>query len=268
MQKYLFVEAYPFFIAYEGEGEAEAAAAKATADAAAAAAADDDKPTISQKKVNAIMAEEKRKHTAVIDKQVKELETLKKSKGLTEQEKTNLTARIEELQNTLLTKEQLTVKEREKIQNEHKQVLEKTTSEREVWKNRFLQSSIVRAITDEAVKAEAFKPSQIVALLEKDTRLSEETDSDGNPTGDFTPKVKMQDVDKDGKPITLDLTVAEALKRMKDRAEDYGNLFKSGVAGGLGASGGKSGKDVDPSKMTPDQYRAWRNNRMGRKEKK
>jgi hypothetical protein len=266
MRNYLLVEAIPFYLVYEGEGEG-GGDPPPTPPPTPAPVADDDKPTLSQKKVNAILAEEKRKNKEIIDRQVKELETLKKSRGLTEQEKTGLTARIEELQNTLLTKEELAVKERKKLEHEHKVALEQTTTERDTWKNKFVQSTIVRSITDEAVRAEAFAPNQIVALLEKNTRLAEVVDADGNPTGEFIPKVKMQDVDKDGKPLTLDLTVSEALKRMKDRADEYGNLFKSGVAGGLGAAGGKSGKDVDPSKMSPEQYRLWRNGRLGRKGK-
>ena len=46
---------------------------------------------------------------------------------------------------------------------------------------------------------------------------------------------------------------------MKDRADEFGNLFKSGVAGGLGAKGGSpAGKGKDPAKMSPEEYRVWR----------
>ena len=56
------------------------------------------------------------------------------------------------------------------------------------------------------------------------------------------------------------MTPEEAIKRMKQLPETYGNLFKSGVVGGIGAASatggltpGSNGK-VDTTKLTMDQY--------------
>ncbi len=221
---------------------------------------DDETPKFNQTQLNKLLAEEKRKAQKQIETSVSQLEALKKSKSLSDKERTDLQARIEEMNNSLLTKDQLAAKERERLQNEHKKTAETLSAERDSWRQRFTEQTITRSILDEAVNAEAYKPQQVVALLKGDTRLVEVLDGEGNPTGEYHAKVKMVDADKDGKPQTLDLTVQEALKLMKSRADDYGNLFKSGVSGGLGGTT-KSGKQADPSTMTPEQYREHRKTR-------
>jgi hypothetical protein len=238
-------------------------------DPPAGSGGDDAKKTFTQEQVNAMLAEDRRKHKTQVEKTVAELEALKKNnKGLSEKEKSELTKRIEDLNATLLTKEELAAKEKEKLQNEHKKVLTDVSAERDAWKNRYVDSTIEGALTGAAAATEAFNPSQIVSLLRGTTRLVEVTDEAGNPTGKFEAKISLADVDKEGKPVTLELTALEALKRMKDR-EDFANLFKSNVTGGLGGSGNQgAGKDVDPSKMSPEQWMAHRKKMgLGRKSK-
>lgn len=223
--------------------------------------------TFTQDQVNKMLAEDRRKHQERIDKQVKELEQIKKSKGLTEGEKNALATQIEELKASVLTKEQLAAQEKKKLQDEAKAEREKLTGERDFYKNLYTQSTITRSIMDEAVSAEAFRPQQLVALLQGSTRLTEVTDAEGNPVpGEYLPKVKINANDKEGKPVTLDLTVPEAVKWMRD-SSDYANLFKSNLTGGLGASASTGSKKIDPVKMTPQQYREYRAERDGRKSK-
>ncbi len=265
--KLIWKLAFPSINVYEGEVDPPVIDPPATDPPPSV---DDDKPKFTQRQLNDIIAKEKGKHQKATETQVKELEKIKASKGLTEQEKKALETRIEDLNNSMLTKEQLAAKEREKLQGEHKQKLDTVATERDFYRGLYQKSTITRSISDEATVAEAFNPRQVVALLEGKTRLVEALDGDGHPIpGEFVVRVKMEDVDKEGKPTTLDMTVAEALKRMKDRVDEYGNLFKSGVAGGLGGTSGKGGsKEFDPSKATPEEYRKWRNSRMGRPEKK
>lgn len=271
LPKILCIKAAPWLVVYEGDDDAaaaEAAAAEAAAKAAEEEAkkgktGDDDAPKFTQAQLNKILADEKRKHQKQVETQVRELENLKKAKGLTDKERETLATRIEELNNSVLTKEELSRKEQERLKNEHKLKLEEATRERDDWRNRYTHATITRTITDEAVAAEAYSPSQIVALLSGSTRLVEVLDADGNVVpGQHEVKIKMSDKDKEGKPTTLDLTVKEALKTMKERVEDFGNLFKSGVAGGLGDSKSRTaGREVDPSTMTPEQYRVYRKKR-------
>lgn len=224
-----------------------------------AGGAGDDKPTLTQKQVNALIKAEKEKHQRQTQAQIKQLEDIKKAKGLTEQEKSALEKRIEDLSNSMLSKEELSKKEKARLESQYKTDLEKANKEKEGWQGRYTREKIERSILDAAVAADGYDSDQFVALLSPNTRLVEALDEGGQPTGAFSPVVKFTDYDSEGKPKQLDLSVAEAVKRMKEMPK-YGNLFKSGAAGGLGSSrdnnrrgSGKAEKD-----MTPAEWREHR----------
>jgi len=251
---------------YDGDEEAAAkeAEAKATADAEAAAKAKAEaeakanpNQVFTQDQVNKMLAEDRRKHKAQVDKHVAELEQLKKSKSLSDQERTNLTTKIEELQNSVLTKEQRAAKEKEKLEKDLKATTEQLTADRDQWKNRFHSSQIKQAITSEAAAHKAFDSDALIAILGPQTRLVEVLDESGQPTGDFVPKTKFKDVDKEKKEFVADLTVPEVVARMKEIPK-YGYLFETTAQAGVGANTRPGGRGVDPSEMTPAQYREWR----------
>jgi hypothetical protein len=224
----------------------------------------EEKKLFTQEQVNSFLAEEKRKLKKQTEQQIAQLEELKQSKSLSDKEKADLQAKIEELTNLSLTKEQLAEKEKKKLTEEYSKTISNLNSELENWKNLFATSTIERAIMDEAIRNEAFNPAQIVALLKPATRLAEVTDNEGNPIpGQFVARIKFPDTDKEGKPITLDLTVQEALKRMKEQTEYYGNLFKSGLTGGIGGTNDRTTNNLDVSKMTHEEYLKFRKKLKG-----
>lgn len=247
--------------AAKAEAEAEATA-KAEAEAKVKAETDaknEANKTFTQDQVNKMLAEDRRKHKAQVDKHVTELEQLKKSKSLSDQERSNLTTKIEELQNSVLTKEQRAQKEKEKLEKDLKTTTEQLTASRDEWKDRFHTTQIKQAITSEAATHKAFDSDALIAILGPSTRLVEVHDESNNPTGEFVPKTKFKDRDKEGKDVTLDLTVPEVVSRMKELPK-YGYLFETTAAAGVGAgrqAGGRGG-DVDPASMTTTQYREWR----------
>ncbi len=265
MQKNLYscLQAKTYLICYGPDEDAAAAAtAKAEADSKAAedaAKALESQKTLTQDQVNAILAEERRKNESKTAAHIKELETLKKSQSMSDKDRQQLQARNDEMANSLLTKEQLAQKEKERLESVHKQTVQQVTADRDLWQNRFHTSMIKTAIIGEASRAEAFDPEGLIAILGPDTRLVEELDSDGKPVDIFTPKVKFKDTDAEGRPVQLELTVQETVKRMKEIPR-YGYLFKSTAAGGLGANptpttaGGKP----DTSKMSQAQWLEYR----------
>lgn len=252
------------------EDAAAAAAAKAAEDeaiaaaAAKAAAADDDNDPLKklkfspeqQKFFNETVAKEKKRLQQQNEKTIEELKKLQQQQGVSEKQKSDLQNRINELQQQFMSKEEIAKQEREKQEREHQGVLQSTKQERDQWKERFQNSTITRAIQDAAIEADAYSPIQIVDMLERRTRLVEEVDEDNKPTGRFVPRVKVEEVQED-KTVVLDLTVKEALQKMKNTPERFGNLFKSGVAGGLGRAGSAdtgSGRKKDPGKLTMAEY--------------
>lgn len=213
-------------------------------------------------KLNAVLAEDRRKHKAQVEAAIKDLESVRESANLTQKQRDELQVRIEEMNNQLLTKDELAKKEKEKLEKQHQEQLgvERTTRER--YQNLFTTTVIEHEILKQAAVADAWRSDQLVSLLKDKTHLVEDVDEHGKGIGTFTPKVKFPDKDKDGKPIALDLTVEQAIKRMKDLPEVYGNLFKSGVTGGLGGTGSVTSPrtPVDLSVLTKDPaaYRKWR----------
>jgi len=251
----------PVFDDGDGDGAgAGDAAAKAVVDAAAAKAAATGK-TFTQEDMNRVLADEKRKHQANTRKALEELEAIKAKATLTDQERQELESRVETMRNELLTKEELAKKEQDKLSKKYSEDTTKLTAERDAWQQRFTDSTIQRSITDAAVTSKAYSPKQIVAILQPDTRLVESLDAEGHPTGEMIAKVEFSDVDKDGKPVTLDLTIAEAVKRMSEM-DEYANLFKTDGVGGVGGTNNARGtKSLDVKKIAatdPALYRKLR----------
>ena len=206
--------------------------------------------SFTQDEVNAFLAKEKRTWNDKQQKMIDELEILKTKSTLTDEERTSLESRIETMKTELLTKEEIAKRDRDKLIKDHTSERENISKDRDAWKNRYSESLIVRSITDAAM-ADAFVPSQIVAILRPNTRLVEALDSDGKPTGDLVPKVTISDKDKEGKPVTLELSPSEAVKRMQDMP-DYLNLFKGSGTGGVHGMTRPSGKQLDLKEAAKD----------------
>jgi hypothetical protein len=112
-----------------------------------------------------------------------------------------------------------------------------------------------------AINGDAFNSGQIVGLLRPITELRPEWDKDGKETGRLVPMIDFPDVDeKTGENIKTLRTPQDAVKRMKELPQNYGNLFKSNVVSGVGAgtaagTGVPASGTVDARKLTPEQYR-------------
>ncbi len=213
-------------------------AARATADAAAAAkaAADAAKKTFNQEQVDRIVADRLARQKAQHEKVLGQLQDLEKNQNLTTEERDTLKTQIEEMRTSMMTKEELAAQERKRLETTHQSAVEKLTAEAGSWKTRYTTATIQRSILDAATLSEAIVPALLVDVLSPKTRLVEVKDADGKPTGELVPYAKFNSLDKDGKPIVLDLPVAEAVKQMKETPMMYGSLFKSGVTGGVGGT--------------------------------
>ena len=187
--------------------------------------------SFSQDDVNRMMADEKRKYSENQRQLVDEIEALKTRTNLTAAEREELNGKVEQLQTELLTKEEKSKRDKDKLNKEFTAKIEQLTLESTTWKQRYQDSTIKRSITDAAARAKAYNPEQVVNILGQTAKLVEQTDEDGQPNGQFDVKVRFKDLDSKGKPVTLELTAEEAVKRMTE-IEEHMNLFKdSGVDG-------------------------------------
>lgn len=222
------------------------------------------KDKFSQEQVNTIVAEEKRKTQERHKKLISELEETKKSATLTAEERGQLEQRIEDLQNANMTAEEKQKRVVDKAKKDHDSQVETLTEDCKIWRTKHAQLLIDTEITRAAALEKALFTEQIAALLIPKTKLIESLDGEGKPSGIFEPKVAFPDTDKDEKLIVLELTVSEAVKRMKELPQ-YANLFEGDKRTGLGGTG-SLGKDkkIDLKKIaTTDQalYRKLRKER-------
>jgi hypothetical protein len=246
-----------------GAGAGTGAAAGAGAGAAAGAAAAAAETRFTQEDLNRFLAEDRRKHQIQLQKMESQLNELAKSKSLTEQERQTLKENLDAIAGQLRTKEQQLTLEKRQLEEQYQAKVEESAKKAQVWEALFRDSTIERSLQDAAVKHEAFNPAQVVTQLRPWTRVIEVMDEkSGKPTGKYKPVVDMPDVDATtNEQVIMNRSPEEAVKRMKEMPEQWGNLFRSNVVSGIGSSSatgglmpGQGGK-IDVRKLTPTQYR-------------
>lgn len=222
----------------------------------------DDLTTIkfSQADVNRITATHKRQLREEKEQLVQQLETLRQSQTLSEQQREEFESQISNLQKQYLTKEEQARIELDKVTKKNEGLLKQTAEERDRWKKDYSETVIENSLRKAAEEGGAYKTDQIVLLLRTNTQLVEDVGADGKPNGKFVPKVNFQTVDKDGVPVTLMLNPAEAVKAMAESPENYGNLFKANLTGGVGGqqSVGKGSRTSIEKLKDPEFYAKWR----------
>ena len=227
----------------------------------------ENKRTYTDAEVQKLIESERKRNADQTRTTIQNLETLRQNQQLSEQEKASLSKQIEDLNKSLLSKEELAKRERDRLVNEHKSTLDNISKERDTWKSRFEESQITRAIVDAAIKGDAFNANLIVPLLKPNAALVE-NQNDGQPTGTFAVKVNMT-VFEGGVAKSLTLSPEEAIKLMKDKPDEYGNLFKGNLNGGVG--GGASPRNQNNVKLDTTNHEEYLRNRefiLGRTQKK
>lgn len=186
---------------------------------------------------------------------LKQLTTLQDTAKLTEEERTTLESQIQSLTDSLQTKEQQQALAAKKLEEKYTKERDAVASERDLWKNRYVDSTIKRSLTDAAVASNAQEPAQIVMMFGHATSLEEQLDSAGKPTGEFVPVMKFQGIDPETKkPAQMKLPVSEAIAHMRENGL-HKNLFKHTGTPGTGEGGTGTGKGKDNGKMpTPSDY--------------
>lgn len=247
------------FVCYEGEGtQSDPPAGNATGSGASGGAGEVEvKPPADftpeqQKKFNEALAADRRKHKMALESAERQMQELLKSKGLSDEERLKTEQALEDLRAQMRTKEQQLAHEKKQLEEHHTKTLAEVAQKAQHWEARYRESTMARALQDAAMSGDAFRPEQIVTILRPMAKLSEEN-------GEFKTMIEFPDTDvTTGDPVKTLRTPEEAVKRMKELPEVYGNLFKSNVVSGIGsnsATGGlTSGKDgkVDLKKVAQD----------------
>jgi len=228
--------------------------------------------TYTQEEFDAHLGGQRRKYETQIEgakqasKELAEkLEQQKKMKGLSEDERTSLQTRIDELESTYLTEKEkadrAAAAEREQFTGQ----LSSATVERDNWRTQYQQEVLNNRIRSAANAHKAFDRTgdQIAAILAPLTEFRDILDDSDQPTGQVKPVVRFPDNDvKTKEPIVLEYTVDEAIKRMTE-LDKHANLFEDTMRGGLAGSknGGRPAGKLDIVKLAkenPAEYRRLR----------
>jgi len=187
---------------------------------------------------------------------MQEMELLKTRSTMNAEERTAHEARVKELENKLLTTEELAKREQQKIANARKKETTELAEERDYWTSLYRQERIIRGISDAAVTHEAVSPEQMVSMLSNSTKLVERDTGDGKKVYDVM--TSILDKGEDGKTITLELEVSKAIEHMSQQKRYY-NLFKAGIKSGFnqGGSDGSGGGQSSESEIAKDPKK-WR----------
>src|SRR5262249_2285725 len=128
--------------------------------------------------LNSLLAEERRKNKAVVDRMITQLETEKTKAGTSAAGKEALEQPIDELKKHHLTAKELRKKDEKRRQDKWEKDLAAANQATELWKNRFVNTTIKREITQAAVAQKAHNPRHVVNELVPYTRLVDELDED------------------------------------------------------------------------------------------
>lgn len=209
-----------------------------------------------QAELNSALKREKEKYRQRDEQRAKELEDMKNTLRLTEEQKATFESQIEELRTAHLSAEEKAKRTEERLNKEWQTKHAAAEQVSQHWQNKFTAHKIGHDITAASVQHQVIPANVkfVEAFLGPRTRLVEVQDDDGKGTGDYTAMVKFPDHTKEGKPFTADLTVPEAIKRMKELPEEYGYLFQAPGGGGLGGQSGVPGKKRDASKMSTAEW--------------
>lgn len=193
--------------------------------------------TYTQEEVDKLLLENKNKNKEQVEKTVKQLEELQNSAKITQEERDALASQITQLNESLLTKEELAKQELGKKEKEFKTLIEGTTKERDLWKSEYTREKTTNEILKSARTHKVLSDEILLDTLMPKTRLVEVFGPDKKTVVGYVPKIKFKDKSEKGEEIELDLTIDDCVKRMKELPERFGTLFGSEVTGGAGGTG-------------------------------
>lgn len=167
---------------------------------------------------------------------------------------------ILEIQTAKLTEKQKLELDLQNWQKKHKNDTEKLTGEATTWRERYEQQLLDTAVAGAANTHGAFSKDQLLAMFKLYGARVKPQVVDGKETGFFETRVTFPDKDKEGKPIQVDLTIEDAVKRMTELPE-YQNMFKPNQNEGTGGrnSGGSKGSATiaAAANLGPNDFEAY-----------
>lgn len=189
---------------------------------------------------------------------VAELEKLRDMANTSEAVKARLNEQIDALKTQMATKEEALMRELEDWRKKYAEDTKKHQEAAEAYQRRWREQMIATDIITNAERQDAFSARQVFDLLARTADVKPRLDEQGNETGEYQTVITIRDIDPKTKTEKLvTLPADQAIKRMKEIPEQYGNLFRPADRSGTGLSpmnpfGPPSVKGLDLS--SPEAY--------------
>ena len=167
-----------------------------------------------------------------------EYNTLLENQKLTDAQRADLQAKVDELEKQFLSADELAAKKIKQAKDEAAAEAAKIRGEADHYKGLYTTSTIESALTRAAQEHGAVNAGQVHRLLAGDTFLEPVLGDDGKPTGGYDPKTKVMVLDGE-KRVEKIMPTAEAVKAFLGLPENK-NLVDSKFQPGGGASGGRT----------------------------
>jgi len=200
--------------------------------------------TDQQDHLNKLLAEERRKEA---EKNKKKLDELLASKNLAEGDRYKAEELREDMLKQLRTKEENARLEKKKLEDEYSTKLAEAERRAKDAEHKYIDAKVKRSLQDAAVAEDAFNPQIIVTVLNDMVKMVDEE-----------PMINFPIRADDGAVEILQMTPADAVKKMKTLTTQYGGLFKSnivsGVGGTSGVGGGSGAGKIDPGKVSMEEF--------------
>ena len=226
--------------------------------------------TFTQEEVNGIIqgrlqkVEEKSKQE--INELLTKLEKLEQSVTLSDTDRETLQSEIKALKNSKLSVEEQRAREVEELQKTLQATTE-TLSKREMEIRREYEDyRITQELRDAAIVNDARTPDQLIRLLKADTRIKPVLDDQGKPTGNSQVLVAVEEKTKDGQTIVIEVPPMEAIKKLRQMSDVWGNQFNSRSRPGLDEmSHGDRYSGPGDDKLSLKDYEAYKNSSARKK---
>lgn len=221
-----------------------------------------DEKTFNQTQVNDVVEKRVAKMKQENRQMLAKFETLQQSMQTNSEGREAMEVELDELRQRTLSQDEIQKREAKKAQDKYSKDLLVAQESAKTWQGEYNDLRISNEITNASAGTKVLKQSfgMVESFLRPNTKLVELRDDDGNPTGSYEGIVDFADNDDDGKPIIVQMSIPQAIKRMSDLPDKYGNLFEGQKISGTGTSSGSGspGNKADPSKMSTEDYIKYR----------
>ena len=236
------------------------------ADETAGKKKDDEKPEFNaeqQAYLNKIVSLEKQRMRQTQEAKIREaqdqIQKALDDKKISEQQAAEQQSKLQEMQDQWLSKEELLKREQKAKETEFTNKLQEALESKIAIEKKYERTLVNHAIAAAVVEHDGVSADQFELMFGRDAKVIEDK-----------PILVFKDISVNNEAIVSELPPSDALKRMSELPELYGNLFnrkgKGGVGGNTATEPGKLGKEqVDISSMTHEEYKEFRKTPEGRK---